>query len=198
MESCSFLCIGKLTRPTQTLHSAGYIWKDLDIRAQWVTFCWLTPLPRGCFVNWEWTNVVNFFSNITTSYLFAILNMTRRLILTILCLNILKQTFFTTSCRKWSILPRLLRKGITNFQQNSNFRRLTFEGISMENAIFGFQISKFIQKSIRNELQRPTRFSFFKFHHDFRSVCEFSQMKLLCARKYRTVVFGPSRRWSMK
>ena len=139
----------------------------MDIRARWATICWL--FARVFLRIESEQNFVNFGSNITTSYLFAILNMTRRVILTILYLNILKQNFLTTLCRNRGILPRLLRKRYPPFSQknpvfgNKIPRKENFDGK------YYFWISKFVKKSIwaiRTEFQRSTRFSFFKFHHD--------------------------------
>ena len=145
-----------------------YFWIDLDIRARWATICWL--FARVFLRIESEQNFVNFGSNITTSYLFAILNMTRRVILTILYLNILKQNFLTTLCRNRGILPRLLRKRYPPFSQknpvfgNKIPRKENFDGK------YYFWISKFVKKksiwAIRTEFQRSTRFSFFKFHHD--------------------------------
>ena len=109
-----------------------YIWIDFDIRARWATICWL--FARVFLRIESEQNFVNFGSNITTSYLFAILNMTRRVILTILYLNILKQNFLTTLCRNRGILPRLLQKRYPQFFQKNQFLGTKYWGkkISME------------------------------------------------------------------
>ena len=66
--------------------------------------------------------------------------MTRRVILTILYLNILKQNFLTTLCRNRGILPRLLRKRYPPFsQKNPVFgNKIPRKKFRWKNTIFGY------------------------------------------------------------